>query len=233
PEDSAAPAPTPAERDACPPELRRAGECDAREQDAAAGAGGGFPWTAVLLPAAALLVLLALLAPLLWRTAVRSRRLGARAHAAGPRAATLAAWRELLDTGWDLGVAPDEAASPRGAAHRLVDGGRLDEEASAAAHRVATAVERTLYAPPAPDPDPATAVGPGPELAKDVRLVGAAMREHADRRTRLRALLVPRSAVRVKWAVEDRRAAAARRLRGAAERTATRLRPPFSRRRPG
>ncbi|MCH0566441.1 MULTISPECIES: DUF3488 and transglutaminase-like domain-containing protein [unclassified Streptomyces] len=117
--------------------------------------------------------------------------------AAAPQAAghVLAVWRELTDTAWDYGIAPDDALTPRRAAERIVRTGQLDEQAAASARRVAGAVEQVLFAP-RPQAQPG--------LADDARRVRAALRKSASRTTRLRAVVAPRSAVRAVWDVTDR-----------------------------
>ncbi|MFJ3882153.1 transglutaminaseTgpA domain-containing protein [Streptomyces sp. NPDC090077] len=196
---ASAPAPMPSQAEACPPELKKLGECGvpAAQQNTGAGSGG-FPLGAVLGWTGGVLALVALLLlPLLWRRRVRERRL------AGPD--VLAAWRELGDSAWDVGIPPDEALSPRRAAGRIVLLGKLDGEPAQAVHRVAGAVERALYAPPGADLS-------YPELAADVRLAGTALLTTADRRSRARALFLPRSAARVTAALSLRTAAASARL---------------------
>ncbi|MFD7137723.1 DUF3488 and DUF4129 domain-containing transglutaminase family protein [Streptomyces sp. NPDC059894] len=118
-------------------------------------------------------------------------------HEAAEAAAghVLAVWRELTDTAWDYGIAPDEALTPRRAAERIVRLGELDEATARSVHRVAGAVEQVLYAP-----EPRAEAG----LADEVREVWAALRARAGRRTRLRAVLAPRSAVRAVWELTDR-----------------------------
>ncbi|GAA2504789.1 DUF3488 and transglutaminase-like domain-containing protein [Streptomyces thermolineatus] len=200
---------------------------------------------------AASAVLAALLAlPMLWRIRVRARRLGggrtggadrARAAArgtgpapagsavAGPaggrpdgqadgrsaaeRGRSLAAWRELSDTAWDYGITPDPSETPRRAGARIVRAGGLEGPAADSVMRVAGAVEQAVYAP---RPRPAAGLG------DDVRRVGATLRASAGRRAALRALLLPRSAARMGWAVSAawertlvRWSAATRRLTGA------------------
>jgi hypothetical protein len=61
-------------------------------------------------------------------------------------------------------------------------------------HRVADAVEQVLYAP-----RPRPTAG----LAEDVRRVIAGLAVPVTRRTKLRAMLAPRSTVRVVWAVSE------------------------------
>ncbi|MCJ1681250.1 DUF3488 and transglutaminase-like domain-containing protein [Streptomyces sp. APSN-46.1] len=185
------PAADPSKADDCPPELKKLGECGgpAATQGAAPGAGGPSV-LAVAGWAAAVVALLGLpLLPLLWRTRVRARRLSA--------GGVLVAWRELGDGAWDVGIAPDEALSPRSAAARVVELGRLEPDAAEAVHRVAGAVERALYAPPGADVS-------YPGLARDVLLARAGLLAGVSRAARLRALLLPRSAARVSWAASAR-----------------------------
>ncbi|WP_329386606.1 DUF3488 and transglutaminase-like domain-containing protein [Streptomyces sp. NBC_01351] len=190
-----APSAAPSTADDCPPELKRLGECGAAAP-APGSSGGGWPSAGTLAVwAVAVLVVLGLpLLPLLWRTRARARRLGS--------GEVLAAWRELGDAAWDVGVAPDGALSPRRAAARVADLGGLDAEASAAVHRVAGAVERSLYAPPGAEVS-------YPELASDVLLARAGLLSAVSRGARLRALLAPRSAARLSWAASKRWSAAA------------------------
>lgn len=107
----------------------------------------------------------------------------------------LAVWRELTDTAWDYGIAPDEALTPRRAAERVVRLGELEGEAARSVHRVAGAVEQVLYAP-----EPRAQAG----LADEARAVRAALRERSPRSVRLRAVIAPRSAVRAVWDAMDR-----------------------------
>ncbi|MBM9622096.1 transglutaminase TgpA family protein [Streptomyces zhihengii] len=221
----AQPSQAPASPDACPEPERRLGECgaatpgDVEEQE-----GQGFPWTTVLFTGLGVLaVVLLLLLPLLLRIMARTRRLNAlRAPAPPPPgspgaappagtpdgkqvtgtvtvpqdpAGTLAVWQEITDTAWDLGIVPDESLTPRRAAARLVTEGGLTDEPAAAVHRTARAVEEVLYAP---DPRPVTG------LAEDARLIRSGLREQVSTWVRLRALLLPRSSVRVMWALSER-----------------------------
>ncbi|MEV7417996.1 DUF3488 and transglutaminase-like domain-containing protein [Streptomyces sp. NPDC089919] len=188
-----APAPTPSTGQDCPPELKRLGECGGATAGVAAGSDDGGPsWPALLGTAAAVLLVLALpLLPVLWRARLRRRRLSS--------GDPLDAWRELGDIAWDLGIEPDEALSPRKAAARIVRRGELEVNEAEAVHRVASAVERSLYAPSAEV---------GPASAEDILRVRAALLAGAGRLPRLRALLAPRSAVRVRWTLTDRYAAA-------------------------
>ncbi|MFB6441323.1 transglutaminaseTgpA domain-containing protein [Streptomyces sp. NPDC056411] len=166
--------------------------------------GGPSPWAVAGLALAALLVLLLPAVPLLWRLRVRSQRRAAGGADGGGTAATLATWQELLDTAWDFGVLPDDALTPRKAAARIVRIGELAPEAAAAAYRVAEAVEQALYAP-----QPRATAG----LVQDVEQVRAGLRSAATRGIRLRALLAPRSAARLRRACSTRWASLLHRLR--------------------
>ncbi|MEU6314953.1 DUF3488 and transglutaminase-like domain-containing protein [Streptomyces sp. NPDC047014] len=178
---SAGPSTTPE----CPPSLKKLGECGTTTPAQAAAVDDGPSLTTVLGWAALVLAVLALpLLPLLWRSRLRARRL------AGGE--VLAAWRELGDTAWDLGIPPDDSLSPRGAAQRIITLGHLDREPAEAVHRVTTALEQTLYAPP-------TALPTHPTLSQDVLTARKALLSEAPRPRKLRALLLPRSATRLAW----------------------------------
>lgn len=224
---SAVPAPEPSVADDCPAPMRKQGECGG---SAAPGAAvptdsGTPPGTVVGLVAIALVVLALPVLPLVWRLRVRRRRLGLGAGRAPAdmAAGTLAAWREVIDTAWDHGIGPDDSLTPRKAAERLVRLGRLGPDASAAVHRVAGAVEQVLYA---------REPRPGRGLAEDVETVRAGLRGSAGWRTRVRAVVAPRSAARVIRAASERRAAFGGRwaARGDRIRWAGRLRGPSRRR---
>lgn len=213
--DPADPAPEPSSSAAAPDAPTAGPECGVGEQPTGTGCAalppepgsgptdGGPPlWLVLPLSLCALLLLALPLLPLLWLTRRRSRRLASGGKGA---AGTLAAWQELIDSGWDHGIAPDRALTPRGTATRLVRIGNLTPEAAAAAHRLAEAVERTLYAPDPGPAAPGTATAdPAASVAADVQLAVAGLKAGATRRVRLRALLVPRSAVRLLWACADR-----------------------------
>ncbi|EHN73644.1 hypothetical protein SMCF_6924 [Streptomyces coelicoflavus ZG0656] len=203
------PSAAPSESDTCSPQDKKLDACASESAVAVPVTGGDGPkWYALLAWAVAgLVVLLVPLAPMLWRLRVRSVRLGAHGRGeadAGPH--TLAVWQELTDTAWDLGILPEESQTTRKAAARVVRLGRLDPAAAAAVHRVADAVEQVLYAP-----RPRPTAG----LTEDVRLATAGLRATAGRGTRSRALLVPRSAVRVAWAASARWTAVKRRASAA------------------
>lgn len=205
---SADPSAAPSAEDSCPPQSRQEGGCGpSQEPGAALPTDRGTPaGTVLLVVLAAVLVLVLPLSPLLWRTRARNRRLGSGGRTPADVAArTLAAWREISDEAWDHGIAPDESLTPRKAAARIVRLGRLDTTAAEAVHRIAGSVEQVLYAP-----EPRPAAG----LAEDALTVRAGLRASAGRGARLRATLLPRSSVRVVWAVAERRTALAERWAG-------------------
>ncbi|MFE6042444.1 transglutaminaseTgpA domain-containing protein [Streptomyces sp. NPDC056452] len=220
---SAAPTAAPSASESCPAQMRRQGECGASAAPGALdSADPGTPaGTVALVVLGALLVLVIPFLPMVWRLRARARRLGSSGGRtpADATARVMAAWRELTDTAWDHGIEPDESQTPRKAAARLVRLGKLNGTAAAAAHRVAGAVEQVLYAP-----EPLAAAG----SAEDVLAVQAGLRASAGRLGRLRATVAPRSAVRVIWAVSERRAAFRRRWmdRPVREGWAARLRRP-------
>ncbi|MEU9444022.1 DUF3488 and transglutaminase-like domain-containing protein [Streptomyces sp. NPDC048304] len=208
-EASAAPSASASQGQSCAPDLARVQGCDTASAAAAphSGGGGAGPWWYLLIGLAALVVLAVPLAPMLWRLRVRAVRLGGHARTEeGAVAHTLAAWQELTDSAWDHGIAPDESLTPRRAAARIAGRGRLDPAAGAAVHRLADAVEQALYAP---RPRPAAGA------AEDVRRVIAGLRGTVSAGARLRALLLPRSSVRVLWAASARWSALRARLAGA------------------
>ncbi|WP_042386084.1 transglutaminase TgpA family protein [Streptacidiphilus melanogenes] len=161
------------------------------------------------------LLVAALLAPMLWRGRTRRTRLRR-----GPSGLTdqqvLAAWREMVDTAWDHGIPPNEAETPRRTAARISELGGLGPGPSAAAGRLALATEQVLYAPVVSTPL---------SLRQDVREVREGLSAASDRRTRVRAVVLPPSSSsllralprRVRAAVtgwtRDRAAALRRRLR--------------------
>ncbi|WP_269854360.1 transglutaminase family protein [Streptomyces sp. RPT161] len=235
---SAAPSANPSAGTACAQGGHRADDCGAVGQPAfGAPTGGNGPGGGVLAGLVGVVLLGALCAlPMVWRSRVRTARLARAEGSPGgggltawleradgspgaqpgrddgaPGDRVLAGWRELVDSAWDYGVLPNDAETPRRAADRLVRVARLDDEAAAAARRLAVAVEQALYAP---------APGPVAEVAEDVRRVRRALYAGADRVTRLRAVLAPRSAARLGWRVADRWGRVVRRGREVAERAA-------------
>ncbi|MFJ2604556.1 transglutaminaseTgpA domain-containing protein [Streptomyces sp. NPDC087425] len=143
-----------------------------------------------------------LLFPMVWRVRRRAVRLASARHTSVvPQTAghVLAVWREVTDTAWDYGIAPDEALTPRKAAQRIVRLGELDAVTAGSVHRVAGAVEQFLFAP---------RPSPVPGLAEEARALRAALHGRSSWFLRVRAVVAPRSAVRAVWAVADAWAAA-------------------------
>ncbi|MGN9760406.1 transglutaminase TgpA family protein [Streptomyces sp. SD31] len=184
--------------------------CASESPEAALAPGDdGSRWYVVLAWApVGLAALLIPLAPMLWRLRTRAARLGAHGRTeADVSRHTLAVWQELTDLAWDFGIPPDDSQTPRKTAARIVRLGHLDPPAAASVHRVADAVEQVLYAP---------VPRPTAGLAEDVRRVRSDLESKARWTTRMRAVLAPRSSVRVVWAASDwwtdtkRHAAAAR-----------------------
>lgn len=192
----------------CPAQTRKEDGCGSTVAPGAVGPTDSGTSAGAVIGVTLLVVLVLLLPclPLLWRIRARARRLSSSAGRSPDDATvrTLAAWQEINDTAWDHGIEPDESRTPRKAAARVARLGHLDTDAAAALHRVAGAVEQVLYAP-----EPRPTAG----LSQDVQTVRAALRASADRFGRIRAVVAPRSAVRVVWAVSDHRAALTARWR--------------------
>ncbi|WP_406460716.1 DUF3488 and transglutaminase-like domain-containing protein [Streptomyces sp. NBC_01622] len=193
---SSAPSAAPSASESCTAQLKKVEGCESQAPALAAGDDGRGPWWYLrmsLLGLGALLLLTVPFSPMLWRARTRSVRLGAHGRTAADAAMhTLAVWEELTDTAWDFGISPDDSLTPRKAAARIVRLGHLDPPTATSVHRVADAVEQVLYAP---RPQPAAG------LAQDVRRVVVGFQDTASRSTRLRAVIAPRSTVRVVWAL--------------------------------
>ncbi|MFD8787575.1 DUF3488 and DUF4129 domain-containing transglutaminase family protein [Kitasatospora sp. NPDC059599] len=202
---SASAAPVPSSGSDCDAKQRQLGDCGPKSKAAAHAAEESWLLSGqVLGTLAAVLALIALLlAPMLWRTALRRRRLGGggrrRPGGTGPGELTdaqvLAAWDELVDSAWDLGIPPDESRTPRAAARRITETAELDADSAAATGRLALATERVLYAPPGQ--------GTAAPLAADVRTARRGLRASAGRAERTRALLLPPSSAQLWWRISD------------------------------
>jgi transglutaminase-like putative cysteine protease len=194
---SSSPSTAPSASENCSAQLRKLEACPNESAPAVVTGGGDGPTGLQRLAwiLTGLVVLLLPLTPMLWRLRRRAARLGGHGRTEADAAPhTLTVWQELTDTAWDFGIPPDESQTPRRAAARIVALGHLDPVAGAAVHRVADAVEQVLYAP-----RPRPTAG----LADDVRRVHGALRATTSRRTRVRALIAPRSAVTVVWAASE------------------------------
>ncbi|MFG2821022.1 transglutaminaseTgpA domain-containing protein [Kitasatospora sp. NPDC048365] len=212
PTDSAAPAPSASSK--CSAEQRKAGACEDESQVAEqkkTAPAWWQNWTVLVAVLGGLVVLALLATPMLWRARQRRRRLGAGRHGPGggrselSDAQVLAAWAELIDSAWDLGIPPDDARTPRHTVRRLTEQAELGPEAAAAAGRVALATERVMYARSTEAPT---------QLATDVRTARDGLRARVGRAGRIRAVLLPASAVRLRWTITDRVAAVRDRVTG-------------------
>ncbi len=145
---------------------------------AASGTGPGIAgW---LLLSAAVLLGLAMIAPLTARTVIRRRRLAA----TGDAGLAHAAWLELRDTLADYGFACRPSESPRAVAGRIAATLRLDPAAREALGRIVRAEERARYA---------TAPLSSQTLRADTAAVRRALSQEANWQARWRARLLPAS----------------------------------------
>jgi hypothetical protein len=145
------------------------------------------PWAAV---GGSIAVLVLLASPTVARWIRRRRRLRpARSHEL-PSARVLDAWRELVDTGRDLGLPWAASRTPRRTAEALVAYG-VRGDAAAAVRRLARSVERVRYA--RADVDVLRGHDPG----EDARLVVKGMEAASARQVRWRARLLPASVLSV------------------------------------
>ncbi|MFI5528058.1 transglutaminaseTgpA domain-containing protein [Kitasatospora sp. NPDC051853] len=222
---STAPSAAPSSSSSCTAQQQRQDGC-ADEQAVTPVSVEERPWWLewpVLVAALVTLLVLALLAtPMLWRIRQRRRRLGTGRRAPGGDGGgeltdqqVLAAWEELIDTAWDLGIPPDDSRTPRTTVRRIAEAGQLDDTATAAAGRVALATERVLYARDA---------GAGLPLGPDVRTAAEGLRASAGRRGRTRAVLLPPSSARLRRRIGDRAAAVGEAVRSRRDRLTGALR---------
>ncbi len=121
---STEPSAAPSASESCTAQLRKLDGCASQAPAIAAGGDPRGPWWYVQIVAlglGALLLLTIPFSPMLWRTRMRSVRLGAHGRTESEAAVhTLAVWEELTDTAWDFGIPPDESLTPRKAAARMV-----------------------------------------------------------------------------------------------------------------
>jgi transglutaminase-like putative cysteine protease len=140
----------------------------------------------------ALGVLLVALIPLLARTWIRRERWR---RATSPVGLATATWDELLDTLLDYGYEWPASDPPRRGAERIVTDRELSPDTALALRRLASATERSRYAPE---------LGAVGDLRADMETVRATLREQATGGQRLRALFLPRSARSISQSISDR-----------------------------
>ncbi|WP_377272062.1 DUF3488 and DUF4129 domain-containing transglutaminase family protein [Peterkaempfera sp. SMS 1(5)a] len=205
PKPTAHPSSSPTANSTCTGRERQAGDCGTHDTATSTVSAEQSPWPTVGvmtgIAIGALLVML-LLTPMFWRMRLRRARLrpaggppdGAAVQLELTDQQVLAAWQELVDSAWDLGIAPDGAETPRRTVGRITASAPLEGESREAAGRVALATERVLYAR-----SPQTAPG----LDRDVRTASNGLRAAAGRWTRVRAVLLPPSSARLVWRAAD------------------------------
>jgi transglutaminase-like putative cysteine protease len=137
-------------------------------------------------------VLVLALIPLLARTFIRRERWR---RASSPTALAGATWDELLDTLLDYGYEWPASDPPRRGVDRIGQDRDFAVETREALRRLASATERSRYAPE---------IGDVGDLRSDVETVRAALREQATRWEAARARFLPRSARSVTRTISDR-----------------------------
>lgn len=145
--------------------------------------GSGANLAGWILLGLAILIGLAMIAPLMVRMVVRRRRLAT----TGDAGLAHAAWLELRDNLTDYGFAWRPSESPRAVASRTAATLRLDPAAREALGRIVSAEERARYAP-----SPLSSA----TLRADTATVRRALAQEAAWQTRWRARLLPPSTLR-------------------------------------
>ena len=106
----------------------------------------------------------------------------------------LAAWAELRDSATDLGYSWPASETPRQSARRIVKQAHLSSQAQDAMDRVTGLTEQANYARTLRRPA-GSGAAPTPNLMDDVKVIRAGLAEPVSRRTRLRATVLPPSAL--------------------------------------
>ncbi|MEZ0108250.1 transglutaminase-like putative cysteine protease [Catenulispora sp. EB89] len=106
----------------------------------------------------------------------------------------LAAWDEVRDSATDLGYSWPTSETPRRSAERIIKQAHLSRPAQDAMGRVTGLAERANYARTLRRPTN-TGAAPMPDLMDDVKEIRAGLAEPVSRRTRLRATVMPPSAL--------------------------------------
>ncbi|MET9070219.1 transglutaminase TgpA family protein [Streptosporangium sandarakinum] len=139
---------------------------------------------------------------------------GVRAGRGAPEGAVSAAWAELDDALCDYGMGRLPSESPRALAGRLTGQHGFDDDEAAALTRIATLVERMMFARTPGDTGP---------LREDLRLVRRALAARVTRGRRIRAVLLPPSTLLRIRRAGGRLLEATERLEGARLRLTARL----------
>ena len=106
----------------------------------------------------------------------------------------LAAWDEVRDSATDLGYSWPTSETPRRSAERIIKQAHLSRPAQDAMGRVTVLAERANYARTLRRPT-ASGAAPTPNLLEDVKEIRAGLAEPVSRRTRIRATVLPPSAL--------------------------------------
>ncbi|WP_194911871.1 transglutaminase family protein [Catenulispora rubra] len=106
----------------------------------------------------------------------------------------LAAWDEVRDSATDLGYSWPTSETPRRSAERIIKQAHLSRPAQDAMGRVTGLAERANYARTLRRPTNSGAA-PMPDLMDDVKEIRAGLAEPVSRRTRIRATVMPPSAL--------------------------------------
>ena len=106
----------------------------------------------------------------------------------------LAAWDEVRDSATDLGYRWPASETPRRSAERIIKQAHLSRPAQDAMGRVTVLAERANYARTLRRPT-ASGAAPTPNLLEDVKEIRAGLAEPVSRRTRIRATVLPPSAL--------------------------------------
>lgn len=136
------------------------------------------------------------------------------------RRRVMAAWAEVRDSATDLGYAWPTSETPRQSAERIIKQAHLSRSAQDAMNRVTRLTERAHYAPSLRRGGGVSQVPA--KLFDDVRTIRSGLAEPVNRRTRLRAAVLPPSAIA---ALRERRDDLTGRTYERVQRAGARLRP--------
>ena len=108
------------------------------------------------------------------------------------RARVMAAWAEVRDSATDLGYPWPSSETPRQSAERIIKQAHLSRSAQDAMNRVTRLTERAHYAPTLRKGSSGVSEVPA-KLFDDVRTIRSGLAEPVNRRTRVRAAVLPAS----------------------------------------